>query len=444
MAIATLQAIITKIRRLTGSATNNQLTDPQIVDYINSYYLYDFPAEYRSLKLKDRYTFNTIAGIDTYPFDSEHYSTIQAPVTIAKRQIRLFEDSWSFYGLNFTWQYMQNFAIGNGTSGALNGVITAITNATNAQVTTASPHNLASGVIVNITDVLGMTEVNGQNFTITVNGTNTFLLNVDSSAYGVYISGGFWNSSAYVGIAQSAPIIRSTTNNPMVQTTLTSSANFLTNAPPSQKPSFPNTNISRVQNILITATSSLGVTQNVTDDGNGNLIGDVDPDTPNTINYETGAIQVSFAGPVTAGQSIQIQYNPTNLNIPIAILFYQNQFTLRPVPNQGYTVEMVAYRLPSQVLLGTTDTSNLLMDGVPEQNEWWEIIAFGASKKIYQDRLDMDGVNMMEQFLQDQLLKIDTRTYAQLGKQRIQTMFADQLSDTYNNYGGFGLGPGGN
>ena len=52
-----LQMIFSKIRRLTGSADPFQLPDtpdpldPNSVglsDYVNSFYLYDFPAQYRA------------------------------------------------------------------------------------------------------------------------------------------------------------------------------------------------------------------------------------------------------------------------------------------------------------------------------------------------------------------------------------------------------------
>ena len=94
MAIVNLQAIFAKIRRLTGSANTLQLpdyavpTNPNsvgIADYVNSFYLYDFPAQFRSLKLKDKLTFNTTFGIDTYPFDSEKYTTVEMPCYCAKR-----------------------------------------------------------------------------------------------------------------------------------------------------------------------------------------------------------------------------------------------------------------------------------------------------------------------------------------------------------------------
>jgi len=360
MAIGTLEAIISKVRKLTGTGTDFQLTDAMIIDYINSFYLYDFPAQFRSLKLKDRYIFNTIRGIDVYPFDSEHYSTVQMPCTCAKREIPLYQDNWGFYGLWFSWQYQETLTQGDGTVGPFGGTTTA------------------------------------------------------------------------------NPIIRSVNNNPMVQTKTSLVNNQLTTNP--KTVSFQQSLPSRVQNILITANSALGSTQNVTDDGNGGLIGDC---SAGSIDYDTGVVSVTFTNVVPAGENITIQYNPTQLNIPQSILFFQNQFTLRPVPDKGYTIELVAYRLPSQAILGTTDPKTPYLLGTPELVEWWETLAFGAAKKIYQDRLDPDGVQLMEQNLTEAYLLNETRTYAQLGKQSIQTIYRGQLSGNGTADGaGWGWGAG--
>ena len=56
MAIVQLSAIFAKIRRITGSSDVLQLpdfatNDPNSVglaDYVNSFYLYDFPAQFRA------------------------------------------------------------------------------------------------------------------------------------------------------------------------------------------------------------------------------------------------------------------------------------------------------------------------------------------------------------------------------------------------------------
>jgi hypothetical protein len=357
MGIGTLSDIILKVRKLTGSGTSNQLTDSQIIDYINSFYLYDFPAAFRSLKLKDKYTFNTIRGIDTYAFDSEHFTTIEMPCYIAKREVKLFTDPWSFYGVNYNWQFQENITQGDGTVGP------------------------------------------------------------------------------YTAALQNPNIIRSTLNNPMVETlTQPTTPQLPTPTPLSFQQAIP----SRVQNILFTANTSLGSTQNATDDGAGNIIGDA----TGTIDYATGAVSITFNAVVPSGENIQVQYNPMNpaqMAIPISIMYFQNQFTLRPVPDKGYTVEITAYRQPSQALMGSTDPDQPNLTGKPELTEWWECVAFGAAKKVYEDRLDPDGVALMDKGLMERYAIAEVRTYAQIGKARIPTLFADQLQQSYGS-GAFGFG----
>lgn len=357
MSIGTLAAIITKTRQLSNSGTTSQLTNQQIIDYINSFYLYDFPAQYRALKLQDKVTFNTIKGIDTYAFDSEHFSTVQMPCYCAGREIKLFNDPWSFFGVNFNWFQQQNLTSGDGTAGP------------------------------------------------------------------------------YSGTCQSTPILRSTSNNPITQTKTQSTSVFPINY---QSQFTQDANIGRVQNILITVNRANGDTLNVTDDGAGNLIGNC---ISGTINYSTGAVSnLVFSNTVPSGETITIEYNSQVLAIPQGVMFYQNQFTMRPVPDKGYTITLTAYRLPSQALLGSGTVID--MAGVPEQIEWWETLAFGAAKKIYEDRLDPDGVALMDKALREHYALNETRTYAQLGKNRMPTLFADQLSYNYGS-GGFGFGSNG-
>lgn len=437
MTIATLAAIITKVRRLTGSANDFQLTNAQIIDYINSFYLYDLPAQFRSLKLKDKYTFNTQRGIDTYPFDSEHYTTVDSPAYCMKREIKLFTDPWSFYGVNFNWQFQENFATGDGTTGSRTGTITAATQADPCQITSVA-HGLVTGRVVEITGVVGMTELNGNSYTITVVDDDNFTLNgVDSTGFTPYISDGNWASSAYQATLSNTPIIRSTSNNPVVKSPTTPTNAYYPNP---TEPDFSDSTIpSRVQNILITANIELGSTLNVTDDGAGNLIGDC---TSGTIDYESGLIsELSFTQPIPNGETIQIQYNPATLSIPLSIMFFQNQFTLRPVPDKGYTIELIAYRQPSQALLGSANPDQPNFDGHAELNEWWELLAAGASKKIYEDRLDSDGIMLMDKMLAERYNVAEVRTYAQIGQQRVNTIFADQLQYNYGS-GGWGFGGG--
>lgn len=357
MSTATLADIITKIRLITGSANTLQLTDDTIIDRLNSFYLYDFPAQFRSLQLKNTYTLNTIQNIDTYPFDFVHYSTLENPARVDNRAVPLYNNPWPFYSLFFNWKNREVFATGDGTAGA-----------------------------------------------------------------------------PYTGTLLDAPISRSYNNNPMVETKTSNVTAFTTGQYPTKFENEPN--IARVQNIIISANTTTG-TENVTDDGNGNLIGATG--VSGTIDYVTGAITVTFANNIPSGEDINIAYQPANASIPQAILFYQNQLTLRPTPDRGYTVEITAYRRPSQVLLGTVDSEKPDTSGVPELLEWWETLVAGASKKIFEDRSDADGIALMDKMLAERYDLNETRTYAQLGKQRIGTLFSDQISGTSDGgYFGFG------
>jgi len=329
----TLQDIITKVRFLTASETSNQLTDTDILNFIASFYENDLPAEFRSLKLADIYTFDTVRGVGTYPFDSANFTTVNAPARIAKRNIFFTDDISQFNGYDtyYSQQFIQQFPIGNGTAGI----------------------------------------------------------------------------PPYAFTTQNNPILRSVNNNP-------ASISYPTG---------------RVQNILITAFNT-NQTFNVTDDGNGNLVGDC---VSGSINYDTGAVtNLVFTGSVDAGNNISIEYLPIQYRIPLSILFYQNQFSLFPIPDQGYTVEMQAYRTPNQVLLNTPANQ-----GIPELREWWELIAFGAAKKFYENRLDTDGIMMMDKALVERYSVAEARTYAQIGQEQIRTIFTDQLNgSSYKGYRG--------
>jgi hypothetical protein len=360
------------------------------------------------------------------------------PCYVAKREVKLFTDVWSFYGLNYNWQFQQNLTQGNGTTGVTSGVITGATQANPAIITSVN-HGLVTDLQITINDVVGMTQLNGNIYTITVINANTFSLNgIDSTAYTAYVSDGNWTATGYFGNLQSTPIVRSTLNNPVVQTKTQPTTSYLPQPIPV---SFQQAIPGRVQNILFTANSSLGVTQNATDDGAGNIIGDA----TGTIDYESGFVRIVFNDPVPAGQNINVQYNPMNppmMAIPLSILFYQNQFTLRPIPDKGYTVELMCYRQPSQALLGSTDPDQPNPAGTAELNEWWECLAFGASKKIYEDRLDPDGVALMTIGLKERYDIAEVRTYAQISQQRVPTLFSDQLQQSYGT-GAFGWGGGG-
>jgi ubiquitin-activating enzyme E1-like protein len=77
---------------------------------------------------------------------------------------------------------------------ASSGTITGATQAFPVSITSVA-HGLVTGQTVTIINVVGMTQLNGNSYIITVTGANTFTLNgVNGTAYGAYISGGVWNT----------------------------------------------------------------------------------------------------------------------------------------------------------------------------------------------------------------------------------------------------------
>lgn len=101
--------------------------------------------------------------------------------------------------------------------GADAGTAHAITGATNANpcVVTSANHGFENGETVTFASVGGMTELNGNTYTVAGRTDNTFQLQgIDSTAYGVYTSGGTATRSApslaastlyYAYVANSAP-----------------------------------------------------------------------------------------------------------------------------------------------------------------------------------------------------------------------------------------------
>lgn len=69
------------------------------------------------------------------------------------------------------------------------GNVTGATNGNPCEVTVVG-HPFVNGDQVTFSGVGGMTQLNGNTYTVTVTGVNTFTLGVDATAFGVYTSGG--------------------------------------------------------------------------------------------------------------------------------------------------------------------------------------------------------------------------------------------------------------
>lgn len=99
---------------------------------------------------------------------------------------RLADDDWTLVVINYASTVAAPTFLSSSTK-----TISGITQANPAVVTTSSAHGFTTGQTVEITGVIGMTEVNNRLFTITVLTTNTFELDgEDSTGHTAYSSGG--------------------------------------------------------------------------------------------------------------------------------------------------------------------------------------------------------------------------------------------------------------
>lgn len=164
----------------------------------------------------------------------------------------------------------------------------------------------------------------------------------------------------------------------------------------------------------------------LSDDGNGNLTSP-DGTSTGTINYLTGAFTLNWTTAVAAGQPIISETYPYAAGRPTMMLFYDNIFTFRPVPNIAYKVTIDAYVRPTQ-LLATNES--------PYLQQWWQYIAYGAAKKIFENRMDLDSVALiMPEFNKQERLVLRT-TLVQQANQRVPTIYTfNNQSNGYNPYG---------
>jgi hypothetical protein len=100
---------------------------------------------------------------------------------------------------------------------------------------------------------------------------------------------------------------------------------------------------------------------------------------------------------------------------PQGMLFFDNTFTLRPVPDKSYAVNLEVDLRPTELLAAGTK---------PDLEQWWQYIAYGAAKKIFEDNNDYDSVQqiMPEYKLQERLVL--RKTLMQQASERTPSIYA--------------------
>jgi hypothetical protein len=182
--------------------------------------------------------------------------------------------------------------------------------------------------------------------------------------------------------------------------------------------------------LLLSVVGPAGTTLSATDVGAGALIGTLAGDVVagGTVNYVTGAISVTWNAVIPAGNVITAKYTPYVASRPLDILYYNNQFVLRPVPDQAYKIELQTYVQPFPA--NYTVTGEFVIADTAAQpllNDYFQMLAYGAACKIFVDSLEMDNYKAVYPFLQEQMAYAERKTMMQIKTQRTQTIYSENL-----------------
>lgn len=325
-----LEAIQTKVRRLTRSPSPNQLSNTDLNNYINTFVLYDMPESIRLFNLRSVLTFYTQPNIDTYSTNTtvmtdplynfiNKYTTVHPPVYVAGIEIKMCQSRNEFYQYYPQNMFLSQIGAGDGT-------------------------------------------------------TTTF-------------SGTF----PYQPVLQNEVLITSIDAN--------------------------NNGLSLIDYPVSNEVGALGIPG----------IPQTIPSPYGQVNYINSQVTATFDAPYAPpaqGQAVNAQVLPYIPAQPTIMLFFDGNFVFRPVPDQVYQVQMDVWMQPTE-LLSSTQTPNL--------QEWWQYIAYGASKKLFEDRMDLESVQQIAPEFNKQERLILRRTLVQYSNQRSATIFQHGNSGQANN-----------
>ena len=117
-----LSTMIAKVRRVTGRVSPNELADADIIQYINTFYLYDLSQHVKMESLRYNYQFTTQANVPVYDLPTDTYLSAMPPVFIAGYQCFMTQSRQNFFRNNSELQFLQQqIYTGSGNPGNYTG-----------------------------------------------------------------------------------------------------------------------------------------------------------------------------------------------------------------------------------------------------------------------------------------------------------------------------------
>ena len=476
-----------KVRRLTASASEAALSSFDIQQAVNLFYSNDFPYAIKIDQQRAVYKFLTIPNVDRYPVDVNNLQGFRAPVYFAGVQGNFFKNRDQLYNLypryptqfqpisgdgvttNFTFRLFGNnqnpfpqpnfgilstqVVIGgidvNGNpiriiddGGAVTNSLGIGSNTTSGQLLYIQQNNVGNNVYIDTTtgtqitsnglalpnadgsfiysnDVLASFRAASPN-AVVVPGTLQIYLNAGFGDQTVYTADGngivSWVSGPYLissGSVNSRTSVVTLNFAVLPANTVTVTANlryYPTQTTIGQRPAIPALSPLPFPSPPISST----------------------PQYCGTVNYITTEIEINFPVPPAPGTRINVWAATYQTGRPYNLLFWNNELTIRPVPDNVYLCEVEVYQTPAQ-FMSITDN--------PILNQWSQYIAYGAASEILRDRQDMEGVeNHIEGFKRQEALVLERQAVEELFQPNI-TLFNSTNTGGASG-GGWGIGAG--
>lgn len=360
---STLSSIRQKVRRVTGRPSPNQISDAEIDNYVNTFYMFDMPEHLRMESLRVNYQFTTTANIPVYDMPTGIYLEAMPPVFIGGYQSYMTQSRENFFRINPQLNFLQqSLDTGNGTVGPYSGTCTQTPITPGFQPNPPGAYSFNT-VLPPFSQACTKAAYINWNVIISALGNPDPISGIQPSIS--LIDDGHGNlidpldpADPATGPNQSGPY-------PVVRGTI----NYLTGA---------------VQ------------------------IGPL------------GSIPSGFSSNIPSGTPINIQYIPYVASRPQSVAFYQDQFMLYPIPDQAYTVSFEAYQYPSAFL---NDPAGM---GNAQVKEWWQMLAYGAADKIFADNGDLENLQKYRPLLEEQMNLCLRRTIVQQTSERTASIYTEQ------------------
>ncbi len=374
-----------KVRRLTASSSESSLPSATIQEYVNRFYSNDFPYAIKIDQQRSVYKFITIPNVDRYPVNVNNMQGFRAPVYFQGIQGNFFKNRDQLYNLYPRYPTQFQPIGGDGVTTSFTFILFG-----NNQ----NPFPQPNFGILSTQLVIGGIDINGKPIRIIDDGGAI----VDANGIGSNTTNGrlLFVTQNNVGDNVSINPI-STPPNQQIPTIPPLSplggSSYYDPQYPQYPPNLPNAAL---------------------------------PQYCGTVNYVTSQITVNFPVAPAAGTMINVWAATYQVGRPYNLLFWNNELTIRPVPDNCYLCEVEVFQTPVQ-FMNTTDN--------PILNQWAEYIAFGAASEILRDRQDMEGVaNLQEGFKRQEALVLERQSIEEIGQPNITLFNSTQ--------GGYGIGCG--